>query len=369
MKFNSLRPMAALLCLVLAASAAAPASAQAVKKLQTVVIDPGHGGKDPGAVGKSCREKDIVLSVALKLGQLIADSLPEVRTVLTRNTDVFIPLDRRAEIANGCNADLFISIHANWIRNPAIKGAETFVLGLHRSKENLAVAQKENSVIVLEDDYNNKYEGFDPTSPESYIIFELMQNIYLDQSINMASLVQSGLTSGDGRPDRGVKQAGFLVLRKTAMPSILVELGFVSNAAEEAYMKSDEGQNEMAAQLFASFRTYKSQFDARNIISMSAPAAAADTVPAVEEGIRFRIQFASSATPLPDDSEVLARFTDVSCIEEGGRFKYMTGSFDSYDAVAARLKEARKAVSDCFIVAFDNGKKISVREARKKLNN
>lgn len=186
-----------------------PLYGQHALKLKTVVIDPGHGGKDPGAVGKLAKEKDVVLAISLKLGNYIEKYLPDVKVIYTRKTDVFVPLNERAEIANANNADLFLSIHANYIANPRIYGTETFVLGLHRSEEHLEVAKKENSVIVMEEDYTTKYEGFDPNVPESYIIFELMQNVYLDQSIQVASLVQNQFHQRVGRKDRGVKQAGF----------------------------------------------------------------------------------------------------------------------------------------------------------------
>lgn len=337
----------------------------AQKRLQTVVIDAGHGGKDPGALGSSCREKDIVLSVATKLGALINDSLPSVKTVFTRDQDVFIPLDKRAKIANDCNADLFISIHANWIKNPNISGAETFVLGLHRSKENLEVAQKENSVIVLEDNYTSKYEGFDPTSPESYIIFELMQNSYLDQSINMASKVQNLFESNSGRNNRGVKQAGFLVLRQTAMPSILVELGFLSNRTEEKYLKSSDGQTELANQLFNAFKEYKLQYDDMNNVSVKKTEVEVE----VEKGIVFKVQLTTTATPLSDDNRLFTKYAPLTCYNEGGMYKYMSGSYSKYDEANVYLKEMKKTFPDCFMVAFENGKKISVREARKKADN
>lgn len=191
------------------------------------------------------------MAVALKLGNYIEKYLPEVDVVYTRKTDVFIPLNERAAIANKSDADLFISIHANYISNPKITGTETFALGLHRTDDNLEVAKKENSVIVLEDDYTTTYEDFDPSLAESYIIFELYQNIYLDQSLELARLVQEQFSKRVGRRNRGVKQAGFLVLRETAMPGVLVELGFLSNSNEEKYLSSNEGQALLASGIFS----------------------------------------------------------------------------------------------------------------------
>lgn len=208
-------------------------------KLTKVVIDAGHGGHDTGALGKDAREKDITLAVALKLGKLIETNCPDVTVIYTRKTDVFIPLDERTAIANKAEADLFISIHVN--SNPSSRpyGAETYVMGLHKSAGNLDVAMRENSVITYEKDYTTKYEGYDPNSAESFIIFSLMQNAYLDQSLNFASKIQNDFCERGQRKDRGVKQAGFLVLWKTAMPSVLVELGFLSNPQEEKFLMSD----------------------------------------------------------------------------------------------------------------------------------
>lgn len=331
--------------------------------LKKVVIDAGHGGKDPGALGKKTQEKDIVLDVALRLGKMINDSLPEVETTYTRKTDVFIPLNERAEIANKNGADLFISIHANWVKNNEIRGAETFVLGLHRSKENLEVAQKENSVIVLEDDYTNTYEGFDPNEPESYIIFELMQNLYLEQSILMASMVQDSFGKIE-RNNRGVKQAGFLVLRQTSMPSILVELGFLSNAEEEAYMASEKGKKELVNSLFAAFKHYKMQYDSTNKVSM-ATGRNREKIDD-DKGIIFRVQIANMSKP---DQIKTTAYGDVRVTEENGSYKYTIGNMRSYDEAYELMNRVKADYPDSFIVATENGKKVTVKYARKKTGN
>lgn len=239
-------------------------------KPMIVVIDPGHGGKDPGAVNKSIREKDIVLGIGLKLGKMINENLPNVKVVYTRSTDIFIPLIERSRIANKNKADLFISIHANSGGAPSTRGTETFVLGLHRSSENLEVAKKENSVILLEDDYKTTYEGFDPNLSESYIMFELVQDVYMDQSLQFASAIQNQFTSRLETPNRGVKQAGLLVLRQSSMPSVLVEAGFLSNQAEANFLNSAEGQQSIAVSIFDAFR----KFQAKNSAVSSAPSIA-----------------------------------------------------------------------------------------------
>ena len=210
-----------------------------------VVIDAGHGGHDPGAVGRISKEKNINLNVALKLGKLIQKNCSDVKVIYTRNRDVFIPLDRRAEIANNAKADLFISIHTNALaNNRTAKGASTWTLGLAKSDANLEVAKRENSVILYESDYQTRYAGFNPNSAESYIIFEFMQNKHMEQSISLASEIQKSFGACK-RVDRGVRQAGFLVLRKTSMPSVLVELGYISNRQEEQFMRTAAGQNKL----------------------------------------------------------------------------------------------------------------------------
>lgn len=230
-----------------------------------VVIDPGHGGKDPGAVSRGIQEKDVVLGIGLKLGKYINENFSDVKVIFTRNTDVFVPLIDRSRIANKSKADLFISLHANTCGTPSLRGTETFVLGLHRSNENLDVAKKENSVILMEDNYRQTYEGFDPNSSESYIMFELVQDTYLDQSLSFADDIQHQFKSRLESSNRGVKQAGFLVLRESSMPSVLVETGFVSNQAEASYLKSDDGQQVIASSIFDAFRRFKSKSSGSNV--------------------------------------------------------------------------------------------------------
>ena len=332
-------------------------------KLKTVIIDAGHGGKDSGALGRNHEEKDIVLAVALKVREYLNQYLPHVKVIMTRDKDVFVPLNERAQIANKSNADLFVSIHANSIRNPRIFGAETFVLGLHRSKENLEVAKKENSVIVLEDDYRTKYEGFDPNSTESYIIFELMQNVYLDQSIGFASAVQDQFEQRVGRHNRGVKQAGFLVLRETSMPGVLVELGFLSNRNEERFMASEQGEVYLASAIFRAIRDYKERYDALNSKLVSGERIQHDTIDGAKESdgegrIEYRIQVASSPKPLTKDEGPYKEFDNVWEYKEGDYFKYTTGLSTNHQEILKKLPEVRKVVPDCFIVGFKNGERI-----------
>ena len=336
-----------------------------VKTLSTVVIDAGHGGKDAGAVGKVSKEKDIVLNVALQVGQYITDSIQNVKVIYTRQKDEFIELDKRAEIANKAGADLFISIHANSTKSAKIDGAETYVLGLHRSKDNLAVAQKENAVISFEDDYTNKYENFDPSDPESYIIFELMQNTYLGQSIKFASIVQDAFVAAD-RGNRGVKQAGFLVLRQTSMPSVLIEIGFISNANEEKYINSDEGQKEIALSIFRSFRSYKESFDNSNNTILKAEKEEVSEVQQPQpkpQGVMFYVQIISSKNRQTDFPASLG---EVKEVEENGMYKYLVSPQRNYDDAQKALSTVRKSYHDSFIVAFDGEEKISVRQARKR---
>jgi len=352
----------------------------------TVVIDPGHGGKDPGARGATIDEKTINLAVALKVGNLIAEKHKDVNIVYTRKTDVFISLDERANIANRHKADLFISIHTNAVKNSSVRGTETFTLGLARTQENLEVAMRENAAILLEDDYLQKYEGFDPNSSESYIIFEFMQNKHMEQSISLASEIQKAFASNK-RGDRGVKQAGLLVLRKTSMPSVLVELGFISNRDEENYMKSADGQNKLARAIYNAFDKYKHAYDrkqgalthgntvvantkqtatggnssasqpkATNVSATGKPAAASDP----NQGkVVYKIQILTSDKKLPSNSKQLKGYKDVSFYQEKGMYKYTYGESTDFEKIKALRKKVAKDFKDAFIIRFKDGKRLT----------
>lgn len=240
--------------------AAALISICAQAKSFTLVIDAGHGGKDPGAVGNKLKEKDINLRVALALGKLIEQNMSDVKVVYTRKTDVFVELNERAAIANRAKADLFISIHTNASGgNFSVSGTETYTLGMHRASSNLEVAKRENSAIMLETNYEEKYEGFNPKSSESYIIFELMQDQYMKQSVSLAGMIQKQFVATAQRRNRGVHQAGFLVLRATSMPSVLVELGYITTASEAAYLGTEESTRQLSQSLFNAIKKYREQ--------------------------------------------------------------------------------------------------------------
>lgn len=232
--------------------------------VQVVVIDPGHGGFDPGTRGRSVLEKNVALKISLKLGAYIERNFPQVKVIYTRKDDRYLELNKRAEIANQAKADLFICIHANSVPRPDVHGTETFVMGLHRSEQNFEVSKRENSVMLLDEKYKEKYEGFDPSSPESYILFSLTQSAFQESSLKFAGLVEQQFRTKLGRYSHGVKQAGFWVLWKTTMPSVLIETGFLTNAKDEAYLGSAEGQDAMAAGIFRAFREYKTQMEAIN---------------------------------------------------------------------------------------------------------
>jgi N-acetylmuramoyl-L-alanine amidase len=232
--------------------------------VRTVVIDAGHGGKDPGTHGKYVKEKDVVLKVALELGKTIKENYPNVKVYYTRMSDKFVELHDRAGLANRNHADLFISIHCNANPSRSIYGTETYAMGLHTSEGNLDVAKRENSVIYLEDDHQENYGGFDPDSPMAHILMANYQSAYLDNSLRFASKIEKQFQNRTGRKSRGVKQAGFVVLWKSAMPSVLVEIGFLSNAAEEKYLKEKTGQIQIASGIYRAFREYKEEMEAMN---------------------------------------------------------------------------------------------------------
>lgn len=273
-------------------------------KTFTVVLDAGHGGRDPGAVGRISREKNINLSVALALGRLIESNCPDTRVIYTRKSDVFIPLDRRAQIANKAKANLFISIHTNAMPGKKIaRGTETYTMGMARAQENLDVAKRENSVILVEDDYKTRYEGFDPRSSESYIIFELMQDKYMEQSVSLARNIQREFKNTAKRADRGVHQAGFLVLRATTMPSVLVELGYITTADEERYLNSAQGISKLAQSLYNAFTQYK-----KTHMRKAAPATAANT--ARDSSLNTATDKVLAATPASTASETTGPVTE-----------------------------------------------------------
>ncbi len=231
------------------------------KTISTIVIDAGHGGNDPGSMSNGVKEKDITLALALAFGKKLQEQIPDIKVIYTRSTDKFIPLWERATVANKNAADLFISIHCNSHSNTAITGSETFAMGLHKAESNLEVAKRENDVLLLENDYQERYEGFDPNSPESHIYFSLYQNAYMEQSIKLAAKVEHQISKGLNRPSRGVKQAGFVVLWKTGMPSILVESGFISNLKDRDYLRSTAGVEEMACAMATAVLEYKKSFE------------------------------------------------------------------------------------------------------------
>lgn len=335
----------------------------------TVILDPGHGGKDPGAVGTISKEKDIVLSVAKKLGQKINANHSDVKVIYTRTTDKFIPLDERPKIANKANAQLFISLHCNALdrRKTSPQGVETYILGLHRSQDNLEVAKRENSVIVYEDNYETKYQGFDPNEPESYIIFEFMSNKFLEQSLNFATLTQHQLINGGKRTNRDVRQAGFLVLRETGMPSVLVELGYISNREEEKFLNSENGQSVLVNSIFNAFTDYKKEYDKRNRYSFSENSNSemtSDTDTFVvtsnedESDIEYKIQFLISSTLYNANARVFKGLDPIEYYKEGNIYKYTYGSSNSEKEIFSLLKEVKRKFKDAFVIEFKNGRRI-----------
>ena len=341
-----------------------------------VVIDPGHGGNDPGAIGTRGKEKNINLNVARKLGRLIEDNCNDTKVVYTRKSDIFVPLHRRAEIANNAKANLFISIHTNAVarKNSYVKGTETYTLGLHRTEENLEVAKKENSVILIEDDYKQRYAGFNPNSSESYIIFEFMQDKNMSQSVNFATLIQQNFKSYN-RIDKGVHQAGFLVLRETSMPSVLIELGYISNPSEETYLLSDKGTTDLANAIYRAFINYKGNSSKIKPTTVTPNNRQEITTPKEKETketskIKFKIQILASDRVLPQNSKQFKGLKPVSWYKENGLIKYTYAEDEDYNKI---LKIKKKIVDpkfkDAFIIAFKNDTKININKAIKEFKN
>ncbi|MFV0418122.1 MAG: N-acetylmuramoyl-L-alanine amidase [Dysgonomonas sp.] len=373
-----------------------------------VVIDAGHGGKDGGAVRGIYKEKEINLGVATILGELIEDNFKDVKVVYTRKKDVFVDLNKRADIANKAKANLFISIHTNSTaaKSTTASGADTYILGLTRTAENLEVAKRENSVILLEDDYTTKYQGFDPNSPESYIIFEFMTNKHMEQSLKLAEFIQKDFKNVAKRTDRGVRQAGFLVLRESGMPSVLIELGFINNPVEAKFLASRLGQRAMATAIYSGFKNYKRDFDKRqgrfvtsrdngneavNIaddnIEEQEPEEIADEVivkekvitsvsettkAKKEKGVKnneavqkkvsneleYRVQFLVSPTKLANNSPLFKGLSPVDYYQEGSTYKYTFGSTSDQNEIIRIQRQVRQKFKDAFVIKFRNGSRI-----------
>ena len=353
-----------------------------------VALDAGHGGKDHGAVYSGHIEKNIALGVVLKVGKIL-ESTPGMEVIYTRKTDVFIDLVERANIANKADANIFVSIHCNANKNTVAAGSETYVMGMSKNASNMEVAKKENSVITLEKDYKQKYEGFDPNSPESAIALTLAQEEYLENSISLASKIQDLFTDALGRKNRGVKQAPFMVLHKAYMPRVLIEMGFISNPNEGNYLGSEEGQNQMARAIADAIINYRKEYfgtnnpqpDVRPSQKVVEPkitpspdpdAPPAETPkPAVEQpvaetpasGVVYKVQLAVISNKLEATPSNFKGLSPISVASTGTLFRYMYGSAATYEQAKSQLAEAKAKYPEAFIIAFKDGRKISVQEA------
>ena len=361
-RFNLLPVIFTLLLLMI------PSESEAIPKEWVIVIDAGHGGRDPGALGSFSKEKDITLAIALKTGEYLEKNVKNAKVLYTRKTDVFVDLKDRAEFANKNKADLFISIHANGAEQKYIYGTETFIMGHTKDEQNLQVAMKENAVILLEEDYSTKYEGFDPQSPESFIMFSIMQNVYQKQSTDLASRIQSQFKERVSRVDRGVKQAGFWVLFMTTMPSVLTETGFITNTTEEKFLNSKEGQEYIASAIYRACRDYINEMDVRSGISavrnepkpdLSVTATASE----VRSEISFMVQIATSGTQKELTPDNFKGIRDIREIRADDRYKYATGSFSNYPAAVEFRKKIGNIYPDAFVIAVRDNKILPLQDA------
>ncbi|MFM8371890.1 MAG: N-acetylmuramoyl-L-alanine amidase [Bacteroidota bacterium] len=346
-------------------------SYEAAYRVKTIVLDAGHGGKDPGCIGATMREKENTLAIVLLLGAMIEENYPDINVIYTRKTDVFVELDERAAIANRNKADLFISVHCNSVGSSTINGAETYVLGLHRMQDNLEVAKRENASIYYEENYQKKYGDYNPDSPEAHIISSFWQSAYLEQSILMAQYVQQYAELDADRKDMGVKQAGFLVLRETAMPSVLVEAGYLTNKAEEAFLASDEGRQQMATAIFKAVKAYKLHLEdgVSSVVERKpkppkpavqpqppakqpqaskpgkGPVAVKTTAPAADHthtsSAGYHIQVISWPKKLDISSGKLSQLGSVKEEFKDGKYYYFTGHFKSREEAEEALPEIK----------------------------
>ncbi len=395
-----------LLVLLLLLPCAADLPAQRRGFIRTVVIDAGHGGHDPGALGRMAKEKNINLSIALKLGNLIQRNMKDVRVIYTRDRDRFVELYRRAEIANENRADLFISIHCNANKVKTLRGAETYIMGLHKSEANLNTAKLENASILLESDYQSTYNGFDPNSDESYIIFSLNQNSNLEQSSDFAAAVQEQMEELVGLNNRGVRQAGFIVLYKTTMPSVIVETGYLSNPVEEKFLITDKGQEYIASAIYRAFRQFKEKLE--NPAATTTPIVKKDPVQQETPGantrpydsspgtisnnttrgnaliypdsqstantskgpgeLSFRVQIAVTTTDIGTSALKFSTFKNVKMYKHNGMYKYTIGDEPTLQGATNLLEQVRrKGIKDAFIVVFRNDQRISQEETNRLL--
>ena len=350
-----------------------------------VVLDAGHGGKDYGAVYHGNIEKNIALKTTLRVGAILEKD-PQIDVVYTRKSDVFIELQQRANIANKSKGSIFVSMHCNANKNQAASGNETYVMGITRNASNLEVAKNENEVVTLETDYKIKYDGFDPNSPESVIGISILQEEHLDQSIELAGRVQEFFTKKTDNKNRGVKQAGFLVLRQITMPRVLVEMGFVSNKEEGEFLNSEDGQNKLAEAIAGAIMDYKNEFfnpsnndDVKEDVKIIAKKeetivketpkkeeAVKKVEKATEKGIVFKIQISASTKELATSPSNFKGLSPISVESTGSLFKYFYASEKNYDVAKQKLEEAKKkGYSSAFIVAYKDGIKINVTDAIK----
>jgi N-acetylmuramoyl-L-alanine amidase len=341
--------------------------------IRTIVIDPGHGGKDSGTMGTkryTQYEKHIALDISLKLGNYIKEAFPDIEIIYTRKTDVFLELWERTELANEKNADLFISVHCDGFTNPNPSGASVFVMGMSKLKANMDVAMRENSVMYLEDNFKEKYDGFDPKSPESYIVFSLMQNTFLDQSISIAEKIEDEFANRAKRKSRGLKQAPFYVISRVNMPSILIEAGFLTNPKEEDFLNTELGKDHIASAIFRGFRSYKESVDGSNISELDKSAVKEKEIikiPTLKKEIttdkvEYKVQIGTYLKSMLSDKS----FMNLNAYEEiiNGTYKYYVGN--AYNKVSAdnlKFKMREKGFKGAFVVAFYQDKRISMQEA------
>ncbi|MFL2585767.1 MAG: N-acetylmuramoyl-L-alanine amidase [Parvicellaceae bacterium] len=340
------------------------ANSQTGLGINTIVIDPGHGGKDPGAISPNKNyEKTVVLKVSLLLGDLIKKAYPEVEVIYTRDDDRFIGLAKRAKIANEIGADLFISVHANAVDNSSANGFETWVLGLHKSKAALEVAKFENSAILMEENNEQTYSEFNPNDPDAYIALSMRQNAFLDQSLILANSIQKDCQNKLGLRNRGVKQAGFMVLYRATMPAVLLELGFLSNVKDEKLLISQSGQLKLAKHIFEGFKSYKGKYDgvdkSLDVDKLVQQEIEHDSESSLLlDGKVFKVQLATSSSKIPTLAENFNGLKDVEVYLSGKFFKYTYGNCKDYKSAGNKLKEAQNAgYNTAFIIAFENGKR------------